>query len=240
MGRVLLSSLAGVSLLALAVLPARADIVYLGPTNLGGQGFGNTTTILTLQAQGNNTTETASIVPTTGGFSTSGDLSGTGTETSKYGTPTLGSLGWTTGSQVDLLFNANEPNSNSVTIPAGSLQLSFFDANNTAITLENGLTYLTNSTAVTIPNTAPGQGNSGFLFGLDAGEQALLNSLVFSLPGFENFRIGLAATVNDVAGGPESFAALSAVPLPPSALLLASGLIGLGLLGRRKKRARAI
>src|SRR5438309_5811486 len=95
--------LAGVAALTIAgvtALPAHADLVLTpGPTpaasfvNLGAQGFGNAPRMLTLQT---NTFESGSVTP----INVVHDDAVSGTD--KSSTPTLSTLGWTSGANVGI------------------------------------------------------------------------------------------------------------------------------------------
>jgi hypothetical protein len=217
-------------LLVSTVLPAKADLVSLGTADFSAQGFGNANRLITLQGQGNSTTESGAVIPVNGTVSGSGDVVSPLSDNQKFGVPTLGQLGWTTASQVQLLFNAAEPGGDGATI--GSLTLSFYDGNNLVYSISN-------SQPLVYRSTEPGNGSAGFLIGVSLAELADVNSGLFSLPNFTNFRLGISAALSDVAGGPESFNAVSAVALPPSALAFGTGLVGLMVLARRRRKGKA-
>jgi hypothetical protein len=220
-----------VGLLAVAVVPARSDVVLLGQADFTAQGFGNANRLITVQAQGNNTTESGSVFPVNGAVAGTGDVVSPLADNQKFGIPTLASLGWTTASQVGLLFNASEHGGDSVTFPVNGITLTFYNGN-------TAVGSISNNQIITIADTIAGNGSAGFLFGISPSEWATLNSLVFDQSGSGNFRLGIDTTINDVAGGPESFNAVAAVPVPPAAMLFSSGIFGVILLARRKKKAQ--
>jgi hypothetical protein len=98
-----------------------------------------------------------------------------------------------------------------------------------------------------ITDVAGGQGGAGFLFRLDYAQAAQAQLLAFSGTGFENNRIGLAATVSDASAGAEvfyvgtgSFYDLDPIPVPEpvSSLTVGAGLFGIALLLRRRRGGR--
>ena len=109
---------------AVAAMPrvARADIVLLGANpaavfvDLGAQGFGNAPRMLTLQT---NTVETGNVTPVdvVHGDAVSG--------ANKSTTPTLSTLGWTSGDQVGIGFNSDQSGQTGLTMQ--SLTLTIFN-----------------------------------------------------------------------------------------------------------------
>jgi hypothetical protein len=146
----------------------------------------------------------------------------------KFNIPTLSSLNWTTGSNVELLFNATEPGGNGLTI--NDITLKFYNGN-TVIAAIDGEQIFANTPQI-------GNGNAGFLFGVSAGEQGFLNSTVFNQPGFGNFRVAAETTISGVHGGPESWSAVifSAVPEASTWTMMLLGFAGLGFAFRQSRR----
>ena len=228
----------GVAIAATSV--ARASLVLVGTNpadsfrDLGAQGFGNSPRMLTLQTNG---VEDGSVTPVdvTNGDAVSG--------ANKSTTPTISTLGWTSGAQVGIGFNADQSNTG---ITMQSLTLTIF----------NGTTSVGSFSLAGAPLTfteadlalEPGNGSSVFDFHLTAAEQTQFNAIL-ALSGSSGFFAGLSSQLgcpaNAPAGclvsndGPDSFigfAQSAVVPLPAALPLFATGLAGLGLLGWRKKR----
>ena len=161
--------------------------------------------LLTLHATGGATTETGSLSPLLG--------------------PTFGSLNWTSAADVRLLFNAAEPqNAANKSIIIEGITLSFrSSAGNTL--------QLSSSAPLVFPETDPGVGNAGFLLGLDAQQQLALALFLQGAGNISEVTLGISALLSAAAGGPETFSAVSQVPLPPAAMLFVSALIGLDFWG---------
>jgi hypothetical protein len=234
----------GVAIAATSV--ARASIVLVGTDpadsfrDLGAQGFGNAPRMLTLQTNG---VETGNVTPVNvaNGDAVSG--------ANKSTTPTISTLGWTSGAQVGIGFNADQSNTG---ITMQSLVLTIFNGTIPvgSFSLSSALAPLT-FTAADLA-LEPGNGSSVFDFGLTAAEQAQFNAILLQ-PGSSGFFAGLSSQLGCPAGapagclvsndGPDSFigfAQSGVVPLPTALPLFATGLAGLGLLGwRRRGKAHA-
>lgn len=226
---------------------ANANLVQNGELLIGAQGFGNAPRLLTIQGQGNGSTESGAIgisggvlVALTPGISNASVFGGNGvtnlggdtvsplTDTLKFGIPTLGQLNWTSGANVNLLFNATEPGGDGLTVT--DVTLKFYNGNNVIAAIDGSFS---------LASTLTGNGSAGFLISVDAAQQTFLNTTVFSQAGASAFRIALESTITGVGGGPESFSAVSAVTAVPEPETYAMMLAGLGLMGvvgvRRKK-----
>jgi hypothetical protein len=235
---------------------ARADLILVTHTgapaatvaqsfvDLGSQGFGNAPRLLTMQT---NTVETGSVTPidVVNGDAISGS--------NKSTTPTIGSLGWNSGANVGIGFNSDQRGSSGAQagITMQSLVLTIFNGTTPvgSFPLDPSLTPLTFSPADLA--LQQGNGNAVFDFGLTVTEQAAFN-VILAMSGSSGFRAGLSSQLGCPAGappgclvsndGPDSFigfAQTSIVPLPGALPLFATGLVGLGLLGRRKRKAQA-
>ena len=234
------------ALLAISTV-ANADLVQDGQLAIGAQGFGNAHRLLTVQEAGQDTTESGAIGIVNGAIvavspgindalvfdgngvtNLGGDEVSPQTDTLKFGIPTLGELGWTNATDVNLLFNADEPGGDGITV--NDVTLKFYSGNSVIAAIDGNFSYA---------DTIVGNGNAGFLIDVSGAQRGYLNSHVFNQAGYTNFRIALETTMSDVADGPDSFSAVESVPVIPEPETYAMMLAGLGLMGfivRRRKQ----
>jgi hypothetical protein len=231
---------------------ARADLVLVGRNgvfvstvagsfvDLGAQGFGTAPRLLTLQTDG---VETGSGTPVN---VANGDAVPGANKTT---TPTISAAGWTSGSQVGIGFNSDQTGQTGITMQ--SLTLTIFNGTTPVGTfsLAPSLTPLT-FTAADL-KLQQGNGNAVFDFGLTPAEQVQFNAIL-AMSGSSGFFVGLSSQLGCPGGsgggclpsndGPDSFIAFkqsSTVPLPGAIPLFITGLVGLGVLARRKRKAQA-
>jgi len=219
---------------------AASDLIF--DANLGGvagSGLGSVSTVLTMQSPGSGSLESGSVsrsggadvksdtgVLASGGTTNVGNVKSGASQTL---TQTFGGNGITKASQVAIVFNADEPSGNSVTLTG--LQLSVFNGNTDIFDAHL-------AASVTFPTTFTGIGNQGFVFRLNTAEAATLQGLLTPLSSTDlaALRIGLSASASDATGGPETFnlATITAVPEPGTLLFVGTALVGLGVCGRKR------
>jgi hypothetical protein len=222
---------------------AHAELILLGGTptasftDIGGEGFGNAPRMLTLQTNGFES-----------GFETPVDVEhGDAIDgANKSTTPTIGSLGWTSGSKVGIGFNTTQSGNTGITLD--TLALTIYNGTTAVGTFSLGSPILFTAADLALQQ---GNGNAVFNFGLSATEQAQFNTIV-AMSGSSGFFAGLSSSLGCQAGapagclvsnaGPDSFlgfaqpGGVTTVPDGGSTLtLLGSALLAFGLL-RRKLR----
>src|SRR5512133_2569344 len=89
--------------LATAASTSHAALISLGEQQFQGTGLGAVNTVLTLTSPGNSTTESGSVAFNGSTAVTTGDT------LALNNTPTLGTLGVTSASDLRIVFNAQEP-----------------------------------------------------------------------------------------------------------------------------------
>jgi hypothetical protein len=249
------SCVAAALVVGVAVAPtiARADLVLLGSTiplsfvDIGALGFGHDPRLLTLQET--HAIETGTVAPNgTGGVVLSGDaVSGS----NKASAPTVGFLGWTNGSMVGIGFNTDQTGNNTSGITLQSLTMTLYNGTTVVGTFPIDPTLVPLNFSATNLALQQGNGNGVFEFVLNSAEQATFTGLVTAAGG-SGLTIGLSSSLGCAPGapasclpsndGPDSFLAiarpgsLALVPLPPAALLFGTALVGMGILGRRRRK----
>ena len=242
-----LSHIAPTGLLTLTALalgtpqPAAASLIYDASIQLSAQGFGNAPRDLTIQNTGNVTSPESGCVTYTGGTfavgssacltteaqvfmangvtNTGGDEPSPLADNQKYGTPSETERGIAGANDIGILFNATEPGGNAITVT--DLTLKFFNAG-------TFLGAIDTLGPVTFPDTFAGNGVAGFVFRVDAAQQATVQGWLNQ----GDIRFALESTLTGSSGGPESFRLISLgtptpapIPEPASLLLLGSGLL---------------
>ncbi|MES2524391.1 MAG: PEP-CTERM sorting domain-containing protein [Gemmatimonadota bacterium] len=223
-----LTALGIASALALST-SAEAQLTQIGGVlDQSGGGLGAQATVLTLQTPGNATTGTGCVSPT--GFANCGFPNST-VQQGQSQVVAASTFPGLTANNFRIVFNAAEPGNaeNGITL------------NNLVVTLYGSGNNTFSTGALTAPvNLTPlaGVGNYGFVFGLtNPTEIAAFNAFLLANP---TATIGVGAQISNAQGGLETFAIATSsgpgtvVPEPSTYLLMATGLVAVGLIARRR------
>lgn len=219
---------------AFAASSGHAALILTAPETFGGSGLGTVNTVLTIDGQGNATTEAGGVSFNGTSDVFSGDAK---TGNSQSQTIALSSIGLTQATALRVVFNAAEPGSDTG-INLTDLILRIYN--------NAGAVLFTSGAFTTVPfaNTNSGTGNSGFVFSLDAADAAAAQSAFTN----SSNRIGLSAAATAASGGNETFFVANStattpggpstsVPEPATLALFGVGLLGAAFAARRNRKA---
>ncbi|HWI13409.1 MAG TPA: PEP-CTERM sorting domain-containing protein [Burkholderiales bacterium] len=224
---------------------ANASLVLLGSIDMTGTGLGNVPTVLTLQSPGSSTSEQGSVAWNGTSNIVTGDTQAINT------TRTLAEAGATAASNLRIVFNPNEPgNTGDNSITLNSLTMTIYSPNGASLFSANLAPAGSTETALNFSSTQVGTGRSGFVFGLDAAQQAAATQAGAFAGAFQNNRIGLASSLTNAQGAIDTFFVgnqggnpgsgglpplVGPIPEPGTMAMLATGLLAMGGIARRRK-----
>lgn len=214
-----------------------ANLVEVGSVNLKGTGFGNVSTILTVQALGQamGGTESGCIGIDSAGKQMIGSSmcqgnNPGGDEKPPNKSPHNQTYIISDASTLAIVFNTDQPGGRAITLD--NLVVVLYNANG-----QVGFTSGNFASPIGFASTSfeTGIGKSGWEFMLDSTQAAQAQAAINA--GFDI--LGLSSTISGASGGPETFFvttgnAPTPAPEPASLLLLGSGLVLTGTVMRRK------
>ena len=242
-----------VALTALATVappPARANLIFAGELDAGGSGFGSLPRALTVQSHGPGAnSESGCIAPgPIAGECAAGSIGGDEAAPigfPKQAAPSLSSLGITSASQIGILFDAVQPqHANNATVTINDLTLKLYSGGNL-------LTTATLAPDDLMLSTNPGNGDTDYLFTLDASGVALFDGMI---AGASDDILALDATLSfpNQSAGADSFAFVNtnsptinpqcvtapcSVPEPGNIGLVAIGFLWVLFLGTSRRKS---
>jgi hypothetical protein len=238
---------------------AFADLVFLGPVDIHGTGFGTVGPIMTMQTTGQGgagTDEqgcsgwngTAVII----GASACAPAVVSDDETQPAYTgadskgpahfphndsPTLSSLGITNAEQIAIIFNPDQSGKDHP-ITLNDLTITLWSSTGTLIWNSGDITggNTNNGDSDLFAHTDSGVGKSGIVYVLDSTQAAALDAMNFD---FTTTHIGLSAFATGATGGPDSFSVVERVVPEPSFFFVSLAGFGLFVTMTYVRRRRA-
>lgn len=223
-----------------AAVSSQASLIPAGAVDLTGTGLGAVSTILTIHD--NDGTQSGEVLWNGTGDVATGDVVGPNVQTK---TQSFGDMDIESSSDIRIIFNPAEPGNDSNPVMLNDLVLNIYAPDGTLLFTSGAFDpVLFSDTSLDL-----GTGNAGFVFKLDAEQAADAAAHVSA----EN-RVGLSAVTSLSEGGNETFFGISGdgdlpcvptpgfpcdeqeIPEPGTLTLLGIGLIGAGVLSRRRRK----
>ena len=237
--------------LALSAGSASAQVVLAGSLGEQGGGLGTQYSLLTVQSPGSTTTESGCITPTGGTscLSYADDVVKTGAaQTQVQYLDQAGLLGLS-GSNLRIVGNFTEQQNASSDVVLDNLQLFLYrtltvDRRGDATSFQTLFTSRSLTPRPQLLDDYSGIGGFGYVFRLDGDDVDLFDAALDPhANALGTISVGIGVSLANVTGGQESFSLAragtppggSVVPEPSTYVLMASGLLGLAGVARRKK-----
>jgi hypothetical protein len=250
MKRLLLAAAAVAAIALSGMVSAKADFIFQGEVNTKALGFGDVHRLQEVQLPTNQSgVEVGTVSPTPVTIEPTICTGQANCGADKSSTPTITSIGWTTGSTVSLGVDISQTGSTSDGLNLNSFGINIYDPTGTTIihTFSLGSPFLITAE---MGHGGPGNGTDVFTFVLDSAQQALWDSFHFNssdvVGSFLNWGCSnaVSTTCQPANDGPDSLLAFQAVPGPiagagiPGLIAALGGMFGLNRF-RRKRRVQA-